>query len=46
LIPFNEFFNFEPFKFFGERDALFDMLEDMLNRYFGSESFQFTRHWC
>jgi C-terminal processing protease CtpA/Prc len=42
LIPFNEFFNFEPFEFFGERDALFDMLEDMLNRYFGPEGFQFN----
>lgn len=42
LIPFNEFFNFEPFEFFGERDALYNMLEDMLNRYFGPGGFQFN----
>jgi C-terminal processing protease CtpA/Prc len=43
LIPFNEFFNFEPFQFFGERgDSLFNMLENMLERYMGPNGFQFN----
>jgi S1-C subfamily serine protease len=43
LIPFNKFFDFEPFEFFRERDALFDMLDDMLNRYFSPEGFKSNR---
>jgi membrane-associated protease RseP (regulator of RpoE activity) len=42
LIPFDEFFDFEPFEFFGERDSLFDMLENMLERYMGPNGFQFN----
>lgn len=40
-IPFNDFFSFEPFRFFGPRDSLFDRLEEMLDRFFGEEGFQF-----
>ena len=40
-IPFNEFFRFEPFDFFGPRDSLFDRLEEMLDRFFGDEGFEF-----
>lgn len=42
LIPFNEFFGFEPFQFFGEQDSLSDMLRDMLERYIGPEGFRFN----
>jgi C-terminal processing protease CtpA/Prc len=42
LVPFNEFFDFEPFEFFGEQDSLFNMFEDMLERYIGPEGFQFN----
>lgn len=40
-IPFNDIFGFEPYDFFGPEDSLFDRLDEMMNRFFGDEGFQF-----